>query len=318
LDLFRYGLSQDVDLNASYKLLEFFNFNTAITYDEFNYFQTYEGTGIDSTGRQIGGVRQGLESLRELNVTAGISTNVFGTVLFKKGLIRGLRHQVTPTVSLGFSPSTEGRLQEIDTIGLGVDPSLIGFGELEFNPFRSTNGETLIFSRNLIQGGARINYSLNNTLEGKLWSKKDSTERKFKILNSLNFAGSYNLQADSLNWSPITVNGAANVLGGLTRLSLRGTLDPYIREGARRLNQTVWAAEGRLLRLDQLAFTVATALTLSDIRDIFKGDYQISGSSGRSRSRSREKKDPDAYGLLRAISLFQISGACAWVTCLTT
>jgi len=294
LDLFRYGLSQDVDLNASYKLLEFFSFNSSITYDEFNYFQTFEATGIDSTGRQIGGVRQGLETLRELTVSAGISTNVFGTVLFKKGKIRGLRHQVTPSVSLGFSPSTFGQLGVLDTLGLGIDPNLVTSEDLEFNPFRSSGGENLIFSRSLIQGGARINYSLNNTLEGKLWSKRDSTEKKFKIFNSLNFSGNYNLQADSLNWSQITVSGASNILGGLTRLSLRGTLDPYVRIGSRRINTTVLAAEGRLLRWDNFSLTVATALTLSDIRDIFKGEYQISGSGGRSRSRDRRSRDTDA------------------------
>jgi len=227
-------------------------------------------------------------------VSAGISTNVFGTVLFKKGKIRGLRHQVTPSVSLGFSPSTFGQLGVLDTLGLGIDPNLVTSEDLEFNPFRSSGGENLIFSRSLIQGGARINYSLNNTLEGKLWSKRDSTEKKFKIFNSLNFSGNYNLQADSLNWSQITVSGASNILGGLTRLSLRGTLDPYVRIGSRRINTTVLAAEGRLLRWDNFSLTVATALTLSDIRDIFKGEYQISGSGGRSRSRDRRSRDTDA------------------------
>jgi len=83
-------------------------------------------------------------------------------------------------------------------------------------------------------------------------------------------------------------------LGGLTRLSLRGTLDPYVRIGSRRINTTVLAAEGRLLRWDNFSLTVATALTLSDIRDIFKGEYQISGSGGRSRSRDRRSRDTDA------------------------
>ena len=292
LDLFRFGLSQDLDLNASYKLLEYFNFNTTVTYDEFNYFQTYEAIGVDTSGNQIGGIRRGLETLRELNLNAGISTNVFGTVLFKKGYIRGLRHQITPTIGLGYAPSTEGRLGVLDTLGLNLDPSIIGAGDLEFNPFRGENGETLIFSRNLVQGGARITYSLSNTLEGKLWSKKDSTERKFNVFNSLNFSGSYNLQADSLNWEVITVSGAANILGGLTRVSLRGDLDAYVRTSDnRRINTTVLSAEGRLLRWDQFTLTLATALTLSDIRDIFKGEYQI---RGRSRSQRRDARDPDA------------------------
>lgn len=295
LDLFRYGLSQDLDLNASYKLLEYFNFNTSVNYDEFNFFQTYEATGIDSTGNQIGGVRQGLKALRELDFNAGLSTNVFGTVLFKKGYLRGLRHQVIPSIGIGFSPSTEGQLEVLDTLGLGIDPNLVNAEDFTFNPFRSQNGESLIFSRSLIQGGARITYSLNNTLEGKLWSKKDSTERKFKIFNSLNFSGSYNLQADSLNWSPINVSGAANILGGLTRVSLRGTLDPYVRTSDnRRINTTVLSAEGRLLRWDQFTLTLATALTLRDIRDIFKGEYQISGGSRRRSSRdSRDREGPE-------------------------
>lgn len=289
LDEFRYGLSQDVDINASYKLLQYFAFNTSVNYDEFNYFQTYEHTGVDSTGSIVGGIVDGLETLREIDVSANISTNLFSTIQFAKGKLRGIRHQMTPTVGLAYSPSTQNReLSLVDTIS--------GFTseQLRYNPFSAENGESLIFNNRLQQGGARITFGLANTFEGKLWSKRDSMEKKFKIFNSVNLNGSYNLQADSLNWSLITLSANARVFGGKTTLSISGSWDPYLEnENGTRINKTT-LSEGKLFRWEAFTAGLATNITFKDIRDFFKGgvkeDNNQGGSStqrGASRGTSR-------------------------------
>ncbi len=291
LDEFRYGLSQDIDINASYKLLQHFAFNAGVNYDEFNYFQTYEHTGIDTSGAITGGVRKGLETLRDLSVSANLSTNLFSTLQFAKGKLRGIRHQMTPTIGLAYSPSTIGRERILDTIG---DLTL---EQRRFNPFSAENGESLIFRQSLNEGGARITYGLANTFEGKLWSKKDSMEKKFKIFNSVNLNGSYNLQADSLNWSLISVSANARIFGGKTTLSISGIWDPYLEnEAGTRINKTT-LSEGRLFRWEAFTTSLATNITLGDIRDLFRGDSgdknsrASRGSNRGSRGRKGKGKD---------------------------
>lgn len=291
LDLFRYGASQDVSANASYKLLQHFNFNTGVNYEEFNYFQTFDVTGIDENGNQEGGISRGLETLRELSVTAGVSTNIFGTVLFRKGKLRGLRHQMTPTLGLSFSPGTENLIRTIDFEALGVDPDSIDLAQQTFNPFRAQGTESLIFNNRLVQGGASVTFGIANTLEGKIWSKRDSAERKVNLLRAFNINGSYNLQADSLNWSLITLSANTQLFGGLTRVTFNGSIDPYIEVNNRRINTTTLSAEGKLFRWESLSFTLATALTFKDIRDLLTGSY-TQGAGGRSSRSSSSRRKP--------------------------
>ena len=114
---------------------------------------------------------------RDVSISGGLSTNIFGTLLFKKGFLRGLRHEITPTVGMSYSPSTEKYYEYYDPL-----PDLQVDEEVRYNPFAPSGGEKLFRSTTLRQGGASMTYNVRNRLRGKTWSKKDSTEKKFEIL----------------------------------------------------------------------------------------------------------------------------------------
>ncbi len=292
---FRSGVSHEIDIGASYNLLEHFSFNTSAAYDEYWYFQTYRHTEADSLGNiTMGEVIPDFKPLRDLSVSANITTNIFGTLQFAKGWLRGLRHRMTPTVGLSYSPSTEGYYEFFD-----IDPNDPDDELVRYNPFRAENGETLVFTRSLQQGGMSITYGLQNTFEGKAWSKKDSTEKKFKIFNSVNFNGSYNLQADSLNWSPISFTASAQLFKGKSRLAINGAFDPYVlNENGRRINVTTLSQDGKLFRLDRIRMSLNTSMSFRDIRDLFRGGVEddsgstSASSRGASRSGSRQTRKP--------------------------
>ncbi len=297
---FRSGVSHEVDVGASYKLLQNINFNTNASYDEFWYFQTYRASEADSLGNLTGGeVIPEFKPLRDLSVSANLSTQIFGTIQFAKGKLRGLRHQITPSVGLSYSPSTEGYYEYFD-----IDPDVLVDEEIRYNPFSAQTQESLIFNRGLRRGGMSVNYSLANTFEGKMWSKKDSTEKKFKIFNSVNLSGNYNLQADSLNWSPISLSANARIFQGKSTLSISGSLDPYIRnENGVRKNVFYHTQEGgKLLRWDGFTASLSTQMSLKDIRDLFRGDLQDANNPQQNTAtRSRSSKgrptqdDPELF-----------------------
>ena len=297
LGLFRGGVSHDVDVAASYSLFEHFNFNTNIDYEELWFLQRRE-LRFDDEGEVESGIRSGFEPLRNVSVGADLTTTVFSTIQFKKGFFRGFRHQLRPSLGLSFSPSTEDRREIFDP-----NPDISVDEQISFNPFNGreiiTNfsdleSENLFTVGNLQQGGGQINYGLASTIEGKYYSKKDSTEKKFTIFNSLTLNGNYNLQADTLQWSTVNLRANTNIFRNITTLSISGTLDPYIENAqGRRINTTVWSDRRRLVRVENFSINLATNFSLSDLRDLL-----IYGGDPPSRSRERNRNthgDPELF-----------------------
>jgi hypothetical protein len=292
LEDFRAGFTHEVVMGASYNLLKYFSFNTNVNYDEFWYLQTHE-LQRDTSGAVDSKVIFGFKPLRDINVTANITSNVFGTIQFKKGWLRGLRHQMRPSVGLSYSPSTEGYYEYFE-----FDPDIPLSEQVRYNPFSPSNPfnsadrEELFRNSSLRQGGMSLTYSLANTIEGKYYSKKDSTEKKFKIFNSVNLSGSYVLQADSLNWTPINMSANATIFRNISTLSISGTLDPYVETANGRINKSVWSQDRKLLRLDRLSVSLATQFSLKDISGWLSGDGDESINRG---NRKPELEYPEFF-----------------------
>ena len=297
LESFRAGFTHELDLASSYKVLDYFSFNTSISYDEFWYLNTYEPIAVGEDGRvSQDTVTSGFTPLREMSVSAGLSTNIFGTIQFKKGWLRGLRHTMRPNISLSYRPGTDGYFEffDIDENSLLDEPFI-------YNPFTpSTNSsgtrQKLFQNESLSQGGMSVNYSLDNVIEGKYFSKKDSTEKKFKIFDRINLNGNYNFQSDSLKWSQVSISGNASLFNKKTTLQIQGRLDPYMRadttsngfRGAR-INQS---ANG-LLRLDEMTLTLSTTFTLKEVRDWFAGKEEETTRGRRNSNNSPSQRDYD-------------------------
>jgi len=298
LESFRAGFTHEADMSASYKVLEHLSFNTNVNYDEFWYLQTFDPTDSDENGNIIAGeVNQGFTPLRDINVSAGLSTNLFGTVQFKKGWLRGLRHRITPSVNLSYRPGTESYYEYFDE-----DPDAFTDAPIRYNPFSpsSSTGEKLFRSSSLQRGGMSMNYGIDNVFEGKYWSKKDSTEEKFKLFNRVGLTGNYNFQADSLNWSQVNLSASTTLLGKKTTLQITGAFDPYVAvlnstgTSTTRVNRTL-ISEGRgLLRMDRLNLSISTSFSLRDIKELFTGkDERSSQGRGSENSNTQDRNSTD-------------------------
>ncbi len=267
LGLFRSGFTHRMETASSYNLFEHVTFNVNANHDEFWYLHTtdYE---LDEDGRPLPVAKTGFKTLRESSIGVNLATNIFGTVQMSKGRLRGLRHQMTPSVGISYRPSNSGNSQEFVYASptTGLDTSII------FNPFQSIRNTNLFNSRSLTDGGFSINYGIANTFEGKMFSKRDSTEKKFKIFNSVNLGGSYNLNADSLNWSPVSLTANAQILKNLGTLSINGAMDVYdVNERGQRINKTLISQGKGLVRFSSFTTNFSTTFTLKQIRDFFAG-----------------------------------------------
>src|SRR5690606_2293824 len=104
-----------------------------------------------------------------------------------------------------------------------------------------------------------IGFSIDNNLEAKLLSKKDTTDggvKKVPILQGLTFSGNYNIVADSFKLANIKLSGRTALFVHKINLIFNGTFDPYSydRNTERRVNRYA-IQDGKLARLSQFGLS---------------------------------------------------------------
>ncbi len=121
----------------------------------------------------------------------GMNTALYGTFNFKGARKTSIRHVMRPTLGFSYSPSLSKshyyRIQ-VDTTGRVL-------------PFNEYEGSLFGFYGEQDFGGA--NFTLDNNLEMKKLSKKDSTFKKIRLIDGFGLSLSYNFIADSFQLSPI-------------------------------------------------------------------------------------------------------------------
>ena len=322
-----FGVRQDLNVGTSFKLLKYFSLNPNVTYREVWYFNSLQkefdptleivsdtifapdGSGdfevvYDTIG--FGTVedikKYGFKPFREFSAGIGMNTQIFGTVRFRGGWLRGLRHVVKPSIGLSFSPNylSEGR-GYFDYVQTDVrfPDDLDRYSIFEGNIYGSPP-----------ESGQRmaLTYGLNNIFEAKYYSKKDSTEKNMKLFDNLNISGSYNFAADTLQWSQVGMSGTARFFKGITTLSMRATFDPYIEnEEGRRINTTVWSVNKRLLRFVQANANFNTRITVSKIRALFENKEEEVVTDLREEAEERANRKREETDFLSLFENFSIS-----------
>ena len=240
-DDFRNGMKHSIPLSTSFKLLNYFTVNPIFNYSELWY--------IESVRKQYNLEKDSLEVAPEngfvrgntYNMSISASTRIFGMYQYRGNVIKALRHVMTPSIGFSYIPENNSGLKS----------------------YTDANGETVEYSifeegiygtTNAVEAGL-INLGLLNNFEMKVRNRKDSLgkDKKVKLLEALKLSTSYNVIADSLNWSNILINARTNIKK--LKLNFTGSYDPYILDsnlttGAiTKINTTELSRNGRLGRL---------------------------------------------------------------------
>ncbi len=294
LDSAKFGLRHNVTASTSFNLLKFFNFSPTANYKEVWYFKTQNKTfdptptivmdtiwNEDSTefivendttkfGNIVTDEMWGFKPLRQYNAGISMSTKVFGTLLLKKGKVRGLRHVMTPTFGFNYTPDfTNPDWGYFKTVRRDLNSD----EELRYSIYE--NNRISGFDQPSTSGKQMaLNYGLGNLFEAKLFNKRDSTLKNVKLFNSVSVNGSYNFAADSMNWSIVNIGGNTNFFNSLTSFRFTVVLDPYDfnRKTGARINQLNLDTNGKLLRLVSWNVNLGTNLTVERLRDLIRGE----------------------------------------------
>jgi hypothetical protein len=299
------GLSHKTTSGASFNVLKYFNVSVNADLEQFVLTRTQDrnlgpapdpdsiGVEVDQLGMETilydttyGEINEtfenGLATVEKFGMSMSVNTQRFATVRFKKGWLRGLRHTAKPSIGFTYRPDTQDKYQ--DSVQTSSDPTMLE-DFTYFNPYRGGAFNPSFNSKQMA-----LTYRLNNFFEGKYWSKADSTEKKFKLLNNLNINGSYNFAADSLKFSPLNIRGNTSFFKGVTSVNFDARYQFYEKnENGRLINETVWSNSKRPVKFDNFNITVTNGLTIGKIRELVFGGGK-SDKDEEAKDKKKEKK----------------------------
>lgn len=213
------GLQNNIAIQTNASLAKYFTLSLALPIENALTTKTISKNYNASTNQVETIANRKLAGYSIFGISGSLQTTLYGTKIFSKNaMIRGVRHMMSPSLGFNFRPD---------------------FAQPEFGYYRTyldANGLPTAYS--IFEGGivgapsigkqAGITYSINNNIEMKVASKKDSTGvKKVKIFEALNISGSYNFAAKNFHWSTISISGQTSLFQNKLNINTNAIVDPY-------------------------------------------------------------------------------------------
>ncbi|MGO4288317.1 putative LPS assembly protein LptD [Chitinophaga sp. RAB17] len=264
-DAMQTGMQHNIPISFSIPVFKTFTLSPGINYTEYWYTKKFirkwkddkYNPGLQTNGAIDTSYEAGFFTARDVSASMSLSTAMYGMYTFNKNSkIKAIRHVMRPTLSASYRPD--------------LNPNL--YKELQYN---KAGDKTMVS----VYDGAIIgvpspgsfgglNFGLDNNLEMKVYSKKDTTgnhERKIKLLDGFGINGSYNLVADSFKLSTFSLYARTNLFDKLN-ISASGNIDPYQTDArGRRIDKYVWQ-QGKISlgRLTNASISMSTSFQSKD------------------------------------------------------
>lgn len=254
------GIQHNLSLNTNMKALKYFTLSPSVNYKEVWYFDRLNKTFDDVKNAVVTDTVSSFSTFREYSGAVSLATTFYGMFKFKKGNIEAIRHVVRPSISYSYRPDFSWYNEKVQKSADNPNDFL------EYSPF--SNG---IYGSPGTGISNSLSFALNNNLEAKL-RQKDTTNtkeeaKKIILLNNLNFNASYNMAADSLKWSPVSMNAGTKIFKDKLSLNVRATLDPYaIDANGKKINTFNIDNGGSLFRLTNAGITMNYSFSSKDFK----------------------------------------------------
>ncbi|UBM62371.1 hypothetical protein LA303_13375 [Candidatus Sulfidibacterium hydrothermale] len=291
------GIIHKVPISLPMKVLKYFTFTTSANFTDRMYFESLRKyfvnevspiSGEDTTYLKTDTI-PGFNNLFDFSLSASLTTKLYGMLRFKKGFLRAIRHVITP--SIGFSYVPDFGSEKWGYTGMYTD----------------TTGQQILYSRyqGFIYGApgtqkvGNINFSISNSLEIKVRSRKDTITgtKKIPLIQNFTISGNYDFAKDSLRMSNLYLSGRTTLWKGLT-MQYSSVLYPYVTDSAgRTINKTEWQVNRRLFRVNNTSWNVSFNFQLSD-KDFKKGKKEAEAEKAREKKVLKKAPESEANDIL--------------------
>ncbi|MDH7912588.1 putative LPS assembly protein LptD [Winogradskyella sp. SYSU M77433] len=278
------GMRHSIPVTTNFKVFDHFSVSTSANFEETWTLKTIRKTYDPIEDEVIDIEQNGFDRFLTYNFGASVGTTLYGMYNFqregKDPKIQAIRHVIRPSLSYSVSPAFDQYYETYEVIDAD------GTTTEEYTRF-----ENSLYGVPGNRYSSSLGITIGNNIEAKVRSK-DSTKteaEKVFILNNLNFSTSYNLAADSLNWSPVRVSGGTQILNKKMSINFGMTLNPYALDNNNRVINTYNINNGgSLFRLTSA--NINMSYTLSN--DSFSGtESEKDKASAQEAARSGGRTD---------------------------
>lgn len=261
----QYGAIHKIPISLPMKVFKHFTWSNSINITDRMYGKSVDqyyqyDTIINENDTILPGLKKdtinGFKNAFDFSVSSSLTTKLYGMVKMKKGPVRAIRHVFTPSLSFSYVPDFGD--EKWGYYGSYIDADSI---ERKYSKFAGS-----IYGSPPPQESGSIGLSLNNNLEMKVRSKKDTITglKRVVLIENFSISSSYNLAADSLNMAPIRLSGRTKLWKNIT-LQYASIWDPYsVDTNGRRINEYYWNQKGKFLRKDQSSWNLSLSMKLGD------------------------------------------------------
>ncbi len=133
-------------------------------------------------------ITKGFFTDHQVTFSLGFNTALYGTYSFKKSRIKAIRHVIRPSLSFNYKPDLSKEhfyTTQLDATGY-------------VSPYPFSEFEGALYSGFSYGKTGGIGFSLDNNLEMKVRGKKDTADRKVKLIDGYGFSTGYNFLRDSM------------------------------------------------------------------------------------------------------------------------
>lgn len=287
------GLIHKVPIQSNVKVLKYFNWNNSLSLTDRMYFYSFDNsfqTIKDKDGNEVvelvKDTIRGFNNQWDFSFNSALTTKIYGQVNMRKGVVRAVRHVFTPSVSFNYTPDFAA--DKYNYYQNVLNP--------ETNEYQKVYRFDELYGRPPNMRSGSVSFNFVNNLEMKVRDRKDTITgtRKIKLIENFTINGSYNLAADSLNWSKIRMSGRTTLFKN-ANITYSSLWDPYIlnEEGTRNLNKFEWDVNHRLLRLDNTDWSIGFNYVLNN--DTFKKKAFRNNQQEQDESQGETETAIDAF-----------------------
>jgi len=186
------------------------------------------------------------------SISASFNPQIFGIYDFSasKGRLQAIRHIIRPSVTFSYIPVLKGlttdmyRQVQTDTSGRKSEYSIFE-GNIFGTPSLSSRSGT-------------VSFSLVNIVEAKVFEKNDTSgkAKKIKIIDNFAINTSYNIFADSLKWSPVTMTYRTTLFSNLNFAANSSFLLYGMDSKGNTINTFYYTQTKKLMRLSTISGTL--------------------------------------------------------------
>ena len=217
----RNGVEHTLPISTSINLFKYINVSPSFNYSERWYFSRQNQQWNPETNQvETLDPEYGFYRIYNYNASISANTTIYGMwqMKSKTAKVQAVRHTLTPQIGFSYAPDFSkqkyGYYKTVQTDSLG---SYKVYSPYSNQPYGVPGAGQQ----------ANLNFSLSQSLEMKVLSKRDTSGvKKIKLIDELRVSGSYNFLADSLGLSNIPISFRTTIYGNFG-INLTVTLDPY-------------------------------------------------------------------------------------------